>query len=218
MYPSEVRHCVVIASALKLTAQNIAFNEVARQAIVSDRDFHEGHYLAHNTIPRNGLRLARMIGHLTYLSEGGMGERFGRDLKEGDFNLGSDNDVEFQIESYLRYQGDIFSESFDANTYILMTHALDYFDLAREYGDDPVAAFKHSQCSYFVVSFTTDWRFSPARSREIVDALIAAKRPVSYTEIEANFGHDAFLLPNHRYEQAFKAYMQGIAGERSQCV
>jgi len=218
MYPSEIRHCVVIASALKLTAQNIAFNEVARQAIVSDRDFHDGHYLKHNTIPRNGLRLARMIGHLTYLSEDGMGERFGRELKEGDFKLGSDNDIEFQIESYLRYQGDIFSESFDANTYILMTHALDYFDLAREYEDDPVAAFKHAQCSYFVVSFTTDWRFSPARSREIVDALIAAKRPVSYTEIEANFGHDAFLLPNQRYEQAFKAYMQGIAGEQKPCA
>lgn len=210
MYPDEIRHCVVIASALKLTAQNIAFNEVARQAIISDQDFHNGHYLQQDTIPKNGLRLARMIGHLTYLSEDGMGERFGRDLKEGNFSIGSDNEVEFQIESYLRYQGDIFSESFDANTYILMTRALDYFDLAREYGDDPVAAFSHSRCSYFVVSFTTDWRFSPARSREIVDALIAANRPVSYTEIEANFGHDAFLLPNQRYEQAFSAYMQGI--------
>jgi len=215
MYPDQVRHCVVIASALKLTAQNIAFNEVARQAIVSDRDFHGGHYLQHNTIPKNGLRLARMIGHLTYLSEDGMGERFGRNLKEGNFSIGSDSGVEFQIESYLRHQGDVFSESFDANTYILMTRALDYFDLAREYDDDPVTAFKHSQCSYFVVSFTTDWRFSPARSREIVDALIAAKRPVSYTEIEANFGHDAFLLPNTRYEQALRAYLQGVARERN---
>ncbi len=213
MYPDEVRHCVVIASALKLTAQNIAFNEVARQAIISDKNFHHGQYLQHNTIPRNGLRLARMIGHLTYLSEDGMGEKFGRSLKEGDFKLGSDNEIQFQIESYLHYQGDIFSESFDANTYILMTKALDYFDLAREYGDDPVAAFSHSRCHYYVVSFSTDWRFPPARSREIVDALIAAKRPVSYTEIEANFGHDAFLLPNARYEQAFHAYMQGVARE-----
>ena len=136
-------------------------------------------------------------------------------LKEGNFSIGSDSGVEFQIESYLRHQGDVFSESFDANTYILMTRALDYFDLAREYDDDPVTAFKHSECSYFVVSFTTDWRFSPARSREIVDALIAAKRPVSYTEIEANFGHDAFLLPNTRYEQALRAYLQGVARERN---
>lgn len=210
-YPDELRHCIVIASATKLTAQNIAFNEVARQAISSDPDFHNGFYLDHNTSPKNGLRLARMVGHITYLSEDGMGQKFGRELKAGSFMLGADDDIEFEVESYLRYQGDMFSEAFDANTYILMTKALDYFDLAREYGDDTVAAFSRAKCSFFVVSFTSDWRFSPQRSREIVDALVAAKKPVSYAEIEADFGHDAFLIPNERYENVFHAYMQRVA-------
>jgi len=212
-YPDELRHCVIIASALKLTAQNIAFNEVARQAISSDPNFHEGYYLDHDVIPKQGLRLARMVGHITYLSEDGMGEKFGRELKNGTFSLGSNEDIEFQIESYLRHQGEVFSTSFDANTYMLMTKALDFFDLAREYGDDPVEAFKNAKCSFLVVSFTTDWRFAPERSREIVDALIAAKKPVSYAEIEANFGHDAFLIPNKRYQNVFHAYMQRVARE-----
>ena len=210
-YPDELRHCIVIASATKLTAQNIAFNEVARQAISSDPNFHNGFYLDHNTSPKNGLRLARMVGHITYLSEDGMGQKFGRELKAGSFMLGADDDIEFEVESYLRYQGDMFSEAFDANTYILMTKALDYFDLAREYGDDTVAAFSRANCSFFVVSFTSDWRFSTQRSREIVDALVAAKKPVSYAEIEADFGHDAFLIPNERYENVFHAYMQRVA-------
>ncbi len=210
-YPDEVRHCVVIAAAMKLTAQNIAFNEVARQAIISDPDFHDGYYMDHGVIPKNGLRLARMVGHITYLSEDGMGKKFGRELKSGRFTLGVDEEVEFQVESYLRYQGDVFSESFDANTYILMTRALDYFDLAREYDDDPVAAFSHSKCSYMIMSFTSDWRFAPDRSREIVNALIAARKPVSYAEIEASFGHDAFLIPNRRYQQTFSAYMKRVA-------
>jgi homoserine O-acetyltransferase len=209
-YPDKLRHCVVIASAMKLSAQNIAFNEVARQAISSDPNFHNGYYLDHGVIPKQGLRLARMVGHITYLSEDGMGQKFGRELKAGTFNLGSEEDVEFQVESYLRYQGDVFSTSFDANTYILMTKALDYFDLAREYGDDPVNAFSHARCSFFVVSFTSDWRFSPQRSREIVDALIAAKKPVSYAEIAADFGHDAFLIPNQRYTDVFHAYMRRV--------
>ena len=212
-YPDELRHCVVIASALRLSAQNIAFNEVARQAISSDPNFHNGYYSDHGVIPRQGLRLARMVGHITYLSEDGMGQKFGRELKTGNFAIGQDEEVEFEVESYLRYQGDMFSDSFDANTYILMTKALDFFDLAREYGDDSVLAFSHAQCSYFVVSFTSDWRFSPERSREIVDALVAARKPVSYAEIEADFGHDAFLLPNTRYQQVFGAYMQRIAKE-----
>ena len=210
-YPQEVKHCVVIASAMKLTAQNIAFNEIARQAISSDPAFHDGYYLDHDTLPRNGLRLARMIGHVTYLSEDGMGEKFGREITAGSFQIGQDDGVEFQVESYLRHQGHKFSDRFDANTYILMTKALDYYDLAREYGDDPVAAFSHAQCGFLVVSFSSDWRFSPERSREIVDALIAANKPVSYAEIEADFGHDAFLIPHQRYQQVFHAYMKRIA-------
>ena len=209
-YPHRVKHCVAIASAMRLSAQNIAFNEIARQAILSDPGFANGHYLENDCVPAKGLGLARMVGHITYLSDDAMARKFGRSLRSGTLETGSDDGIEFQVESYLRYQGSQFSESFDANTYILMTRALDYFDLAREYGDDPVAAFGHASCSYLVLSFSTDWRFAPARSREIVNALIAAGRPVSYAEIEANEGHDAFLLPIPRYLEVFSAYMQRV--------
>ncbi|WP_285762883.1 homoserine O-succinyltransferase MetX [Biformimicrobium ophioploci] len=209
MYPHRLRHAVVIASAMKLTAQNIAFNETARQAITSDPDFCDGRYLEQGTLPRKGLALARMIGHITYLSDDVMGQKFGRELRRGDFHKG--DEVEFQIQSYLRYQGENFSGRFDPNTYILMTKALDYFDLARDFGDDPVAAFRNAQCRFLVVSFTTDWRFAPERSRELVDALVHANVPVSYAEIESDMGHDAFLLPNARYERLFASYMKGVA-------
>ncbi len=209
-YPERVKHCVVIAAALKLSAQNIAFNEIARQAIASDVDFHEGRYRDHGSVPRRGLSIARMVGHMTYLSDDAMAEKFGRDLRSGSLEPGNDSDVEFQVQSYLRYQGSVFSESFDANTYMLMTQALDYFDLAREYGGDPVAAFQHAKASFLVLSFSSDWRFSPARSREIVDALLAAGKNVSYAEIDADQGHDAFLLPIPRYLQVFKAYMERV--------
>lgn len=212
-YPERLRHCIVIAAAMKLSAQNIAFNEIARQAIQSDPEFHAGRYIEHGTLPARGLALARMVGHITYLSADGMMEKFGRDLKTGGFDLGSDNLVEFQVQSYLRHQGDAFSKTFDANTYILMTHALDYFDLAREYDDDAAQAFRNARCGFLVISFTSDWRFSPARSREIVDALIAARRPVSYAQIESPHGHDAFLVPNERYENVLTAYLQRIRGE-----
>lgn len=209
-YPERIRHCIVIASALKLTAQNIAFNETARQAICSDPDFADGNYAKQGKIPKSGLSVARMIGHITYLSGDGMGEKFGRELRSGSFEQGTEEPVEFQIQSYLRYQGERFSYSFDANTYILMTRALDYFDLGREYNHDPVQAFGHARCKFLVVSFTSDWRFAPARSREIADALMAANKSCSYAEIESAAGHDAFLLPNPRYQAVFDAYMKGI--------
>lgn len=209
-YPDRIRHCVVIAAALKLSAQNLAFNEVARQAILSDPAFADGHYLSRGEVPAQGLALARMVGHITYLSDHAMANKFGRDLRTGSFDQGSDLDVEFQVQSYLRYQGSQFSGSFDANTYILMTRALDIFDLAREYGNDPAAAFSHARCSFLVMSFSTDWRFSPERSREIVDALLAADKPVTYTEIQADEGHDAFLLPIPRYLEVFSAYMRRV--------
>jgi len=213
-YPQRVRHCIVIAAAMKLSAQNLAFNEVARQAIVSDPQFAGGYYQEHNATPSQGLALARMVGHITYLSDNAMANKFGRDLRSGTLEQGDQEQAEFQVQSYLRYQGSQFSGSFDANTYILMTRALDYFDLAREYGNDPVAAFKNASCSFLVMSFSTDWRFSPERSREIVDALIAADRPVTYAEIEADEGHDAFLLPIPRYVDVFRAYMRRV-GENS---
>ena len=213
-YPERVRHCVVIAAALKLSAQNLAFNEVARQAILSDPDFAGGHYLEKKIIPARGLSLARMVGHITYLSDHAMASKFGRDLRSGTLERGAEDLAEFQVQSYLRYQGSQFSGSFDANTYILMTRALDYFDLAREYDNDPVLAFRHASCSFLVLSFSTDWRFSPQRSREIVDALIAADRPVTYAEIQADEGHDAFLLPIPRYLEVFSAYMRRVGEHR----
>ena len=209
-YPERIEHCIVIAAAMKLSAQNLAFNEVARQAILSDPAFADGHYLERGTLPAQGLALARMVGHITYLSDHAMANKFGRDLRSGSFDQGNDETVEFQVQSYLRYQGSQFSSNFDANTYMLMTRALDYFDLAREYGNDAVAAFRHASCGFLVISFSTDWRFSPERSREIVDALIAADRPVTYAEIEADEGHDAFLLPIPRYMDVFSAYMRRV--------
>ena len=208
-YPEQIKHALVIAAAPKLSAQNIAFNEVARQAIQSDPDFNEGHYLEHNSIPRRGLMLARMLGHITYLSDNAMREKFGRELREGKLSFGFD--VDFQVESYLRYQGRSFVERFDANTYLLMTKALDYFDPARDYDDNLVAAMERASAKFFVVSFTSDWRFSPERSREIVKALLAAKKQVSYVEIEAHHGHDAFLVPIPHYMNVFSSYMKTIA-------
>jgi homoserine O-acetyltransferase len=212
-HPDKLQQAVVIASSMKLTAQNIAFNEIARKAIKSDADFCDGNYLQQNKIPHRGLALARMIGHVTYLSDELMGQKFGRDLKAGDLLQGKTEPVEFQIESYLNYQGDKFSDFFDANSYILITKMLDYFDLAREYDHDPVAAFSHAQCKFLVVSFSSDWRFSPARSREITDALIAAGKDVSYIAIDSDHGHDAFLLPNQRYQQALGSYLNRLADQ-----
>lgn len=213
LYPERLRHCVVIAAALRLSAQNLAFNEIARHAIEADPDFDDGHYLRNGKIPLRGLSLARMIGHITYLSDDAMAHKFGRELRSGSLDQGAAEAAEFQVQSYLRYQGSQFSGSFDANTYILMTRALDYFDLAREYGDDPVAALENSRCRFLVMSFSTDWRFSPARSREIVDALIAARRDVTYVNIDASEGHDAFLMPIPRYLDVFSAYMQRVEAD-----
>jgi len=215
-YPERVAHAVVVASAPNLTAENIAFNEVARRAIVTDPDFHGGHFYEHGVIPKRGLRIARMIGHITYLSDDVMNEKFGRQLKETLLDNASGykystQDVEFQIESYLRYQGDKFAEYFDANTYLLITRALDYFDPARAFGGDLTQALARATCKFLLVSFTTDWRFSPQRSREIVKALLDNRRDVSYAEIDAPHGHDAFLLDDARYMRAVRSYFDGIA-------
>jgi homoserine O-acetyltransferase len=207
-YPKHLRHCVVIAAAPKLTAQNIAFNEVARQAILSDPEFHAGHYYQHDTVPRRGLMLARMLGHITYLSELGMRKKFGRELREGKINFGFD--VEFQVESYLRYQGSSFVDRFDANTYLLMTKALDYFDPASEHNNNLSAALAKVLAQFLIISFTSDWRFSPSRSRQIVKALLYNTKNVSYAEIKAHEGHDAFLMPIPQYLRIFKTYMQQI--------
>ena len=210
LYPDRIANCLVIASTPKLTAQNIAFNDVARQAILTDPDFHDGDYYAHGVVPRNGLRVARMIGHITYLSDDDMAEKFGRDLRGTDYQFGYG--VDFEIESYLRYQGDKFSEYFDANTYLLITKALDYFDPARAFNGDLAAALANTQAEFLLVSFTTDWRFAPERSREMVQALVRNDRRLTYAEIDAPHGHDAFLLDDPRYMNVVGAYYEKIWG------
>lgn len=222
-FPDRVRHAVVIASAPNLTAENIAFNEVARRAIVTDPDFHGGHFYAQGVIPKRGLRIARMIGHITYLSDDVMNAKFGRQLKQ---SLGLDKtsnatdaynyttqEVEFQIESYLRHQGDKFAEYFDANTYLLITRALDYFDPARKFSGNLTKALEVAKAKFLLISFTTDWRFSPSRSRELVKALLDNKRDVSYAEIDAPHGHDAFLLDDQRYTSLVRSYFDSILSE-----
>ena len=210
-YPERIAHCVAIATTPKLSAQNIAFNDVARTAIQSDPDFHGGDYYAWGVVPKRGLRVARMIGHITYLSGDDMAEKFGRALRTDDYKFGYG--VEFEVESYLRYQGDKFSEYFDANTYLLITRALDYFDPARLHGGDLARALAPAQCKFMLASFTTDWRFSPERSREIVEALIRNGREVAYAEIDAPHGHDAFLLDDVRYHRVVAAYFDNVAKE-----
>ena len=207
-FPDRVRHALVIAAAAKLTAQNIAFNDVARQAIITDPDFYGGDYHSHNTVPMRGLRLARMLGHITYLSDHSMAEKFGRELRNGPLGFGFD--VEFEIESYLRYQGDKFADQFDANTYLLMTKALDYFDPAHDSNGDLREAFSAAKSDFLVLSFTTDWRFSPERSHAIVKALLDNELNVSYGEITSSYGHDSFLMGDHYYHELVKAYMNNI--------
>jgi homoserine O-acetyltransferase/O-succinyltransferase len=222
-YPTRLRHALIIAAAPKLSAQNIAFNEVARQSIMSDPDFHQGRYYDFNTFPQKGVMLARMVGHITYLSDTLLREKFGkasstdsnfgRDLRSGNLSFGFD--VDFQVQSYLQYKGSSFSKNFDANTYLLVTKTLDYFDPAVDYGGDLSKAFVDSECKFLVISFTSDWRFPPERSHEIVDTLMKANKEVSYLEIEAAEGHDSFLLPIPRYMQALHAYMGRVAAECS---
>jgi homoserine O-acetyltransferase len=224
-YPERVRHAIMLAVAPKLSAQNIAFNEVARQSITGDPDFHAGRYRDHGTIPKKGLMLARMVGHITYLSDSAMREKFGKatqEIKEASLNLGRDLragklsfgfDVDFQVESYLHYQGERFSETFDANSYLLMTKALDYFDPSVDYDGDLSKAFAKSDCRFLLVSYSTDWRFPPERTQEIVTALLKAGKQVSYLDIEADEGHDAFLLPVPRYMQAMTTYLNRVKQE-----
>lgn len=213
-FPDRIAHAVVIAAAPRLSAQNIAFNEVARQAIMTDPDFHDGHYYEHNVIPRRGLMLARMLGHITYLSDDAMRAKFGRELREGRLHFGFD--VDFQVESYLRYQGQSFVDKFDANTYLLMTKALDYFDPAADFDNSLSKALAQAQARFLVIPFTSDWRFAPSRSREILRALLRTKKDVTYVEIEAHHGHDAFLIPIPRYQAVFGAYMDRVAREVEQ--
>jgi homoserine O-acetyltransferase/O-succinyltransferase len=206
-YPERIEHALVIASAPNLTAQNMAFNEVARQAIITDPEFYGGDYYAHDVVPHRGLRIARMLGHITYLSDDAMGAKFGRKLKD---SIKYSFDVEFEMESYLRYQADKFAKEFDANTYIRMTRALDYFDPASAFNGDLSATLKNVTAKFLVISFTSDWRFSPERSREIVKALLDNELSVKYAEVTAAHGHDAFLMPDEHYHAIMRSYLERI--------
>ena len=207
-YPDKIKNSIIIASAAKLSAQNIAFNEVARQAIITDPEFHDGRYNNFGVVPKRGLSIARMLGHITYLSDDSMRQKFGRDLREGKLHFGYD--VDFQVESYLRYQAQAFVERFDANTYLLMTKALDYFDPAQKYSGNLSQAFKDTKARFLVVSFTSDWRFSSSKSHEIVKYLVKARKNVSYSEIESNNGHDAFLMPIPQYLGVLRNFMSNV--------
>ncbi len=209
LYPQRIANAVVIATAPRLSAQNIAFDEVARRAIITDPDFHGGHFYRYGVVPRRGLQVARMIGHITYLSDDAMAEKFGRSMRNEKYSFSFD--VDFEIESYLRYQGEKFSTYFDANTYLLITRALDYFDPAREHGGSLQQALAPAQADFLVASFTTDWRFAPQRSREIVEALVANHCNVTYAAIDAPHGHDAFLLDDEQYHALLSAYFERIA-------
>jgi homoserine O-acetyltransferase/O-succinyltransferase len=212
--PQRLRHALIIASAPRLSTQNIAFNDVARQAILTDPEFCEGHYAQQQQIPRRGLRIARMMGHITYLAEDGLGKKFGRQMRQPNYQY--NYNVEFEVESYLRYQGDKFANVFDANSYLLMTKALDYFDPAREYADDLVAAVSAIQAKILIASFSSDWRFSPRRSQELLDALVAANKPVQYIALKSAHGHDAFLMEDTDYQAAIRIYFNNIATELTQ--
>lgn len=212
--PQRLKHALIIASAPRLSTQNIAFNDVARQAILTDPDFCQGQYAQQQKIPRRGLRIARMMGHITYLAEDGLGKKFGRQMRQPNYQY--DYNVEFEVESYLRYQGDKFAEVFDANSYLLMTKALDYFDPARDYDGSLVAAVSAIQARILIASFSSDWRFSPRRSQELLDALVAANKPVQYIALKSAHGHDAFLMEDADYQAAIRIYFNNIATELTQ--
>lgn len=212
--PQRLKHALIIASAPRLSTQNIAFNDVARQAILTDPDFCQGQYAQQQKIPRRGLRIARMMGHITYLAEDGLGKKFGRQMRQPNYQY--DYNVEFEVESYLRYQGDKFAEVFDANSYLLMTKALDYFDPARDYDGNLIAAVSAIQARILIASFSSDWRFSPRRSQELLDALVAANKPVQYIALKSAHGHDAFLMEDADYQAAIRIYFNNIATELTQ--
>jgi len=207
-FPQRVRSALVIAAAPKLSAENIGFNDVARQAILTDPDFHDGHFYQHGVRPLRGLRLARMLGHITYLSDDQMAEKFGRRQRAGAGSYGFE--VEFEVESYLRHQGDKFAGVFDANTYLRMTKALDYFDPAANFNDDLAAALAPATARFLIASFTTDWRFPPSRSREMVNALVKNGQPVVYSEIDCAHGHDSFLMDDAHYHAVIAGFLRQV--------
>ncbi len=212
-YPSRVFTAVPIATAAKHSSQNIAFHEVGRQAIVADNDWLGGEYLNHDTNPRKGLAVARMAAHITYLSDGALQRKFGRNLQDRDV-ITYGFDADFQVESYLRYQGSTFVDRFDANSYLYMTRAMDYFDLAGDHGGVLANAFSGTTTRFCIVSFTSDWLFPTEGNREIVHALNAVAADVSFVEIETDHGHDSFLLETTEMFATISGFLTAAARRR----
>ncbi len=207
-FPDSVRSAIVLASGSKLTARGIAFNAIGRRAILVDPSFHDGDYYSRDEVPRFGLALARMVAHLTYLSEDSIEMKFGRRLQEGDrFAYDLARETEFQVESYLHYQGKRFVERFDANSYLYLTRAMDYFDLSASHGSLP-EAFSRTDARFLVVSYTTDWLFPTSGSREVVSALVDAGRDVTFLEFDSPFGHDAFLIEHDQLRGVVAPFLE----------
>ncbi|WP_425501964.1 homoserine O-acetyltransferase MetX [Sneathiella aquimaris] len=204
---------IPIATAAKHSAQNIAFHEVGRQAVMADPNWHGGHYQEQNSKPRAGLAVARMAAHVTYLSESALHRKFGRNLQDRD-KLAYGFDADFQVESYLRYQGINFVDRFDPNSYLYITRAMDYFDLARDNGGSLAKAFEGADTRFCVVSFSSDWLFPTTESKEIVRALNAVAANVSFVEIETDKGHDAFLLDTPHMLETIGGFLQSTAQRR----
>jgi len=209
-YPERVLTAVPIATAARHTAQNIAFHEVGRQAIMADPDWCGGNYLTHAKRPHRGLAVARMAAHITYLSDAALHRKFGRNLQGRD-SVTYGFDADFQVESYLRRQGSTFVERFDANSYLYLSRAMDYFDMAADHGGSLAAAFEGTDVRFCVVSFSSDWLFTTSESRAIVRALNAVAANVSFVEIESDKGHDAFLLDEPEFRRAIAGFLNGAA-------
>jgi homoserine O-acetyltransferase len=212
-YPHRVFSAIPIATAARHSAQNIAFHEVGRQAIMADPDWHGGDYASHGTRPHRGLAVARMAAHITYLSEAALHRKFGRNLQDRE-KLGFGFEADFQVESYLRHQGSSFVERFDANSYLYITRAMDYFDLAREHGGVLANAFRNARSRFCLVSFTSDWLFPTPESREVVQALNAVAANVSFVEIDTDKGHDAFLLDEPEMFKVLNGFLDAAASAR----
>ena len=206
-FPNKTKTALPIACSASHSAQNIAFNELGRQSIVGDSNWKDGNYLKFNLTPDKGLAVARMAAHITYMSKKGLQEKFGRKLQARD-NLNFGFDADFQIESYLRYQGSIFVDRFDANSYLYITRAMDYFDLSKQFGDNLSKAFNKTKTKFFVISFSSDWLYPTPENKEIVIALNASGADVGFIEINSDKGHDSFLLDVPEFSKTIKNFLE----------
>ena len=204
-YPSRIKKAAIIAASSKISTQNIALNEVAREIIKKDENFHNGDYLSKGASPKKGLKAARMLGHITYLSESNMSKRFGRKLQDPENKM--DADVNYEVENYLQYKGEQFAKTFDANSYILMTKAMDSFDPAKDFDDDLMTCLQNAQAKLLIASFDSDWLFPKEYGLDIQMSAIKAGINSTYIELEGDYGHDSFIFHSDRYSNALKNFL-----------